>query len=81
MKQQNVNSSKHEKENWFQIGDIVLTRDTKKLWKSEPKFLPEAFKIVDNTVGNKFTQQNWSNTLIRHPNDLKRFHGLTYFLT
>ena len=74
--EEKINASKYKKESEFHIGDHVLTRNMHKTRKFEPTFLSEPYKIINNNPeSNKIMIQSQSNTLVRHPDDIKPYYG------
>ena len=73
-----MNSSKYRKASNFSVGQTVLVRNFKKASKFQPVFMDDLFEIVD--VENKSKKLKLKllgsdSTLVRHPDDVKPYHG------
>ena len=76
--QQQVNAGKYRIPSQFKIGDQVLVRNYQKTRKFDPTFQPKQFLIVDITNNGQclsLLSPEDGTTLVRHPDDVKRFEG------
>ena len=74
-----VNISKYRKYFKISLGDEVLVRNYKKTSKFHPTFLPEQYIVTGITdYGRKLQVERVSDgqTLLRHPDDLKRSNAV-----
>ena len=73
-----VNSSKYRKASGLMVGETVLVRNTSKGSKFDPKFGPDLYEVLQvDHEAKKLLLRKWNSdsTLIRHPDDVKRFQA------
>ena len=76
-KEEQVNSSKYKKQSDISVGDKVLVRNYRRRSKFQPLFNPEQYIVIGiSDYGRKLEIERLADgqTLIRHPDDLKRFY-------
>ena len=76
-REENVNNSKYKKYSQITIGDPVLVRNFRRTSKFHPTFLPEQYTVTsiwDHGRKLEVERVDDGQTLIRHPDDLKRYY-------
>ena len=77
-REEEINSSKFRQSSEISVGDTVMMRNHRKQSKSQPTFLPEAFKVVNVSQDGRIlviARKSDGAVFRRHPDDVKIFDG------